>query len=169
MAGKVYFNCWRHDLVPDLRMYMEEEEYIDLKQITTEDFIYTGPFFLSCDHGCYHGNNTHGVMGQGCVEPDIEGKMVQEKCFEGINRADIVYAWLDSEDSFGTFVELGYAYSLGKEIWIGYPSFNVDMWFVYQTADKFLEDKCPKCAFRKLLKGKKTYLNLDGMRSLYLN
>ncbi len=183
MAGKVYFGCWRHELVKDLRGALEydEEGYKEIPQIEEEEFIYTGPFFMSCDHGCYHGENSHG-MGLYNIDSKIEYKpdgmsyypgeggfsvkenprqITQEKCITGIKNCDILFAWLDSEDSFGTFAEIGYAKALGKEIWIAYPHYNQDMWFLYMMANGTLQNSCPKCAFRKMLEGERSYIPLQ--------
>ena len=56
LAEKIDQTYWRHSLVPDLRNHP-----INGGPVHTKQFIYKGPFFISCDHGCFHGSNKHGV------------------------------------------------------------------------------------------------------------
>lgn len=47
---------------------------------------------------------------------------IANRCRSAIGNADLVFAWIDSEDCHGTLVELGYAYALRKDIFIAYDS-----------------------------------------------
>ena len=51
-----------------------------------------------------------------------------------IRKADLVFAWIDSLDCYGTIVEIGYAHGRQKKIVIAGPEFYKDLWFVYQFA-----------------------------------
>jgi len=71
IAGKVAKLDFRHDLVPGLRDWRRENGSLECR-----DFIYVGPFFNSCDHGCMHGPGSHGVVGghgYGCLWPEDRG------------------------------------------------------------------------------------------------
>lgn len=110
------------------------------------EFIYTGAFTIGCDHGCSHkkfetfndstrGSGTHGAASSTCVETDLPPSFIQDRCFNGIARADMVFVWIDSEDCYGTLVEIGYAKALGKPIAI-YHSYKVnpkgELWFAFE-------------------------------------
>ena len=86
-------------------------------------FLYGGPFFISCDHGCAHGPATHGAGSSFCNEsPDgrLETRArVLEVNFKRIARCDLFLAYLNSTDCYGTLVEIGYAHALDKNITIG--------------------------------------------------
>ena len=65
IAGKIGKNDFRHALIPGLR-----EHHPDSGPLDCGAFRYVGPFFESCDHGCRHGRNSHGVLGE--FEPSCE-------------------------------------------------------------------------------------------------
>lgn len=134
-AGKINKNDWRHILYKNLRGANSP--------IINDNLIYNGPFFISCDHGCYHGENSHGV---GTNKDVCEIEMNKSKteafinCINYINDSDIVFAYINSMDCYGTIAEIGYAYSERKEIYIAVDSklknkIN-DLWFVLQMANK---------------------------------
>ena len=150
LAGKITQNDWRGAFFEhpwDLRDARPDECDPLYTKVGHE---YTGPFFISCDHGCYHGNSTHALTGPGCQsENGYHRNDILMKCLNWINRADIVFAWIDSTDCYGTLAEIGYAYTHNKHIWIAFSDklFNYklgtqpdlpenhDMWFVSQMAD----------------------------------
>lgn len=136
-------------------------------------FDYVGPFFIGCDHGCFHGDNTNGSIETYCyydedgeVSDELEQAhgqqtadpftfhqfMVRELCLSSIKIADVVFAWIDSPDAFGTFTELGYACALGKEIWIAGPEYMPDMWFVYAASPgNFKVTQTPLAALQEFI------------------
>lgn len=121
MAGKITKNCQRHDIVDGLRYH----EYYEDNIVFDKKFIYVGPYFIGCYHGCYHGNSSHG---RGNFDNDINGCIqdasmyssqdIVNLCFCGINESDVVFCYLDSNTAYGTLVELGHAYTMGKVIYI---------------------------------------------------
>jgi len=79
-----------------------------------------------------------------------EHETVVDKCLKQIDFADIVFAWLDSEYSYGTLVEIGYARAKGKRVVVGVSntlSSSYDMWFAQQVADTCVKAKSPREAF----------------------
>ena len=62
--------------------------------------------------------------------------IVHDLCAKAIQSSDLVFAWIDSPDCYGTIAEIGYAAALGKTIWIAGPRRYRDLWFVYQYAHK---------------------------------
>ena len=126
-AGKISHTDWRHSLVSQLR----NSPWINPGPATelpihidgiAPGLHYSGPFFTSCDHGCFHGPNTHGVVasyGTHCTGtpypvPHKQRFRVATASKYQIHRADIVFAWLESETAYGTLLEIGFAHALGK-------------------------------------------------------
>ena len=133
IAGKIEQNCFRHDLVHGLR------ESLDGASIETERFIYTGPFFYGCDHGCCHGPSTHGRGSGGCTV--TTGRLdTYLRCLKGIQRADLLIAYITSNTCYGTLFELGIAQQAGKIIVMVYsPEMAVqrdDLWFSEMSASE---------------------------------
>lgn len=111
--------------------------------------IYGGPFALSCDHGCFHGNGTHGLLTQdvpcsgsadgtskwisksdhGILYPDV----AVSRCIEQIRDCHAVHCYLETISCYGTLVELGYASALAKPTYIYYSkkaqNWNKHFWF----------------------------------------
>ena len=115
------------------------------------DLDYTGPYFMSCDHGCFHGKNSHGVGAfdggeiKDSVKHDGLEKVLEDRkkrqehtvmlCRKAIENSSIFFAWIDDKTCYGTIAEIGYAKALGKTILIGGKKRFEDLWFVYAMAD----------------------------------
>jgi hypothetical protein len=166
LAGKVGQNDWRHDLVPGLRGLGDLYESIPnverfpvLEGAVLGKHDYTGPYFVSCDHSCYHGRTSHGVGAwndgesevefadegaeewddyRGCGPDGPHRDRVVALCLDAIRRSDLVFAWIDRDDCFGTLAELGYARAYGRTVWIAGPKPFRELWFVYEMADRSL-------------------------------
>jgi len=172
LAGKVTKNCWRHKIVDGLRGKDWDDGPLPCAvYIDGESFDYTGPFFVSCDHGCYHGEGTHGVLGMNATEEvdgikeevpwistcgsgdekleeweiidnhgcrlGCEGQLfVVRKCMQAIDQANVVMAWIDTSDCFGTLYELGRARDGTTEVWIAFKTIQLReaMWFAATDA-----------------------------------
>lgn len=118
LAGKISKNNWRNKILKKSRIDELEAPYI-LK----EGLEYTGPYFLSCDHGCYHGDRTHGRRVEGvsiCSDDYINESRERtiSKCYQWIDDADILFCWIDDITAYGTFTEIGYASAKNKIIYI---------------------------------------------------
>lgn len=159
-AGKIGKGDWRHSLFPGLRdASMREGKGHDgpicnglmepYPVPSAGNVVYGGPFFVSCDHGCYHGTGTHGIgIGNdggwlGCVEAqgeltspdDVRRTQIVELCQHWIEECDAVFVWLDSTDAYATFAEIGYAVALGKPVFLYEPlPARDDWWFIRRLA-----------------------------------
>ncbi|OPY87468.1 MAG: Nucleoside 2-deoxyribosyltransferase [Smithella sp. PtaU1.Bin162] len=149
MAGKIAPNDWRYDIFKNL--YDHNCNKLELnEQLLLGNFEYFGPFFIDCSHmGCCFGDNSHGRgLGLNHYHPHItlcdgetipeKRETVVEKCLSWLNSSDIVFCWLNKNNAYGTLVEIGYAHSKNKPIFIAMPiGFNVyqDMWFALTLAD----------------------------------
>lgn len=152
MAGKIRKGDWRI-VFQDNRTYGDDYDQIawqvSLKTINGYH-NYTGPYFASCDHGCAHnGLGLHATSScNTMLEPTIKFHGQEEPnsgfyewrgrvfgvCQVAILRSDIVIAYIDAHDCYGTIAEIGYAYGKGKQIYIFGPEMYDDMWFVYQMS-----------------------------------
>jgi hypothetical protein len=107
LAGKIGKNDWRHKLVPGLRGHSWS-----LGPIATRDFIYAGPFFQSCDHGCLHGPSSHGVgAGVGTCTEEITYSPADIIRLNdaALYSADLLFVYITATDCHGTMVEIGRA------------------------------------------------------------
>lgn len=147
LAGKISKNDWRNGIIET-----RNTTPLPRNEATTiHGDIYTGPYFVSCDHGCYHGDSKHGIL-DGCAsdaeqaiiydledrcnltDPDGGHGFLSNGCYDGVRNTipklclswiddcDVLFAWIETKDCFGTFTEIGYAYGKGKEIWVGYSN-----------------------------------------------
>jgi hypothetical protein len=150
MAGKIKKNCWRHGIVDGLRSAIQgvcgNNEYVEpLPSVLLNSVFgkhhYVGPFFVGCDHGCYHGDGRHGFSASDRHSvPTLGGQqLAYKRALIGIENCDLFFAWIDSKDCFGTLVEIGYARALGKDVYIGiHTDFDdSDLWF---ALDPFSSD-----------------------------
>lgn len=151
LAGKISSDGWRQELVDIRNNFYGDEKFLIREGYVldyNDDITIVGPFFLSCDHSCYHGNNSHGVGLNKYYEDgtryDCYGyttdlfteQEVYNICIEQIKKSDIVFAYIDATTCYGTLFELGYAASIGKDIIIlyDYEFPSNDMWFINRAA-----------------------------------
>lgn len=149
-AGKISKNDWRNELTtisikPSWNNVGRWDywgiwgKYNYKQYLEQEDFIYTGPFFISCDHGCSHGENTHGAGESSCIDKAPKKAEIFEGCINQIKDSDYVFCWIDEMDCYGTLFELGVAHNQGKNIFIGInaklKSEKDDLWFVKNCAE----------------------------------
>ena len=150
LAGKIRARCWRHNLIAELRNH-----HWNMGPLTQDEFIYIGPFFAGCDHACYHSANTHG-NGNGCSpDLDIDRQTVARLCRQAVDKADLVYCYIDAADCYGTIAEIERAHIQGARVVIAFaPGLarpeNNDFWFVCEGAYKVYYDVC-ECQLQKLL------------------
>lgn len=145
LAGKIKQNGWRELIVGYRCNHLYGGDNVDLTKYTVkynDQITITGPWFLSCDHGCYHGDNTHGlgINKMGC--PDANGDDYSESevydiCTQQIMGSDIVFAYIDDNTCYGSLYEIGLAKALDKKIIIVFDNGELmsDMWFICQGAD----------------------------------
>lgn len=154
LAGKIYPYDWRHsfinirgesgymggDLIPIMRKFF----FTHYGQ-SFRDLLITGPFFISCDHSCFHGDNTHGVGNnkETCDGESLRGlqeKDVVDICLTQISNSDIVFSYIEDNTCYGTIAELGYARKKNKKIFIVFknPKLADELWFVKNMADQFI-------------------------------
>lgn len=128
-----------------------EKHFGELPVISKYPYIQvTGPFFLSCDHGCYHGEKSHGVGAvewkdisghggtwSGCAGYSFTREEVMQICLHQIHRSDMVFAYIDDPTCYGTLFEIGFAKSAGKTVVVMFDKQETadEMWFIAEGAD----------------------------------
>lgn len=78
LIGKITKNGWRSEIYPELRGYDDIILNGDGKMTDIYDkYLYGGPIFIGCDHGCAHGRNEHGTgtTANNCCSEDSAQKI----------------------------------------------------------------------------------------------
>lgn len=130
LAGKISKNGWRNELGCNASVYAGGKmgEW-GVEEISPNIFC-TGPWFVSCDHGCFHGDKMHGVglpvlTENACTsEPSLSRSKVVQLCLKAIDDCDFVFCWLDEPGAYGTMFEIGYAIGKGKKVYVSGPVFS---------------------------------------------
>lgn len=95
-------------------------------------FDLVGPYFEDCwgGHGSDLGAGTHGV------EDSSRRRYVVARCKQAISIADIIFAWIDDLEAYGSLWELGYA--TGRVpiivVAVSYGLHLDDFWFATEHA-----------------------------------
>jgi len=167
-VGKIEHTGWRHRIFDLRNIDYPWDAYISgyaprIGHCIAPALHYGGPFTVGCDHGCYHGPNTHGA---GVNRDTCEGGMwdsslpcnqksfaaqIVSNCLRSIAGVDIVFAWIDDLTAYGSLAELGFARALGKQIWLAWPNEFSDLWFIKEFASEVLIAESAELAFRELL------------------
>ena len=145
LAGKISHHGWRDKIVCDIDAFTGEIYEKSYSNTRIDDLITSGPFFISCDHGCYHGSDSHGVggyesgdeYGYRCAGYGIPKSIVPTICKKQIDRSNFVFAYIDSDSCYGTLCEIGYA--IGKRhpvtIMFANDQLEKDMWFIAEISN----------------------------------
>ena len=167
-AGKVDKNDWRHRIAPSIRRLAGSHDTLDQDvlysfPIETEynGILYAGPFVIGCDHGCYHGEKTHGCgveQGTCASQGEVSREQIVFWCTSMIDAADAFFAWIDSTDCYGTLAEIGYAHARGKPIFLSIsPRLGeeyAELWFIRKMAKEVLHIGDPVRGFEQFLRGR---------------
>lgn len=176
LAGKIDKNDWRHDLVPDLRGHLWTDGPID-----TALYKYVGPFFVACDHGCNHKPSSHSATaGYEFGESEFTRSNVISNNNSALNAADLVFAYINAPDCFGTLVELGWALRAGKRVVVVFATEILfdDFWYVSHQAHSvhinqgpsilktLLELEIDKFRYEQLLRSQRLNTSLVSVEDL---
>ncbi len=150
LAGKIRKHCWRHGLVSGLRQHSWDDGVLP-----QDAFVYVGPFFVGCDHGCFHNKSSHGAIAlrevNACPGRDIQAEFdtprleVANLCLGAVAKADLLFCYIDSADCFGTIVEVGYALAQDVPVVIAFApgvasAADNDFWFACEKAHWVIYD-----------------------------
>jgi len=139
MAGKIEKGDWREGVYgrghhDDLYNQLANTGRIQFPVIEIDDNNdYTGPYFVGCDHGCFHGEATHGVgarcecgktwstnhfhecpdCGMGadnyCTTHPTQENIFQACRYAIMRETTTFFAWVDTRECYGTIAEIGIA------------------------------------------------------------
>ncbi len=161
LAGKITKNGWRNEIVPCLRDAWGAPclDAADWRDIDPLDFWfggvrfhYTGPYFVGCDHGCFHGPNSHGIL-------DVDEETAEDNdaarresvfhlCMRWLAEAQVVFAHIDAPDAQGSLFEIGCAYGR-RPVFLNFASEDVasECWFAAKGAERVSVNPDPRRAF----------------------
>jgi hypothetical protein len=158
--GKISHNGWRNQLFPirnETAPDSSAPQYWEWPDIPIERLpgaAYVGPYFLSCDHGCYHSEpHSHGVAAGGDAEggayPGLSRPDVAKRCLSAIESATHIFAWIDDTTAYGSLVEIGYAKALNKSVHLYFSSTADlgDLWFAGQVSSSFSKSNSASAAW----------------------
>ncbi|MDN5506932.1 MAG: AlpA family phage regulatory protein [Comamonas sp.] len=148
------FSCWRifdvskSNALGDLETESSEADVLIAPPQemvfhgTRTRFMYSGPWKArGSDHGYMHGVTS--------CSPDRAQNAAYRGALQGISRADVVVAYLEDLEAYGTLVEVGYARAAGKKVIVitspalHKPPLNngwsSELWFAIRAADRHIE------------------------------
>jgi hypothetical protein len=136
--GKITKNGWRSDF--GVSMPCEWEEYANASPRPVQfGFDYCGPFFIACDHGCAHLNQSHATAS--CSGFEFHPAQVFAQSKRQIQQAGFAFVWAgigeDALDTaYGSLVEIGIANALNKPILLAHhPDADLrPFWFSVEAA-----------------------------------
>ena|SRR5215472_17231012 len=162
LAGKISKGDWRHKVMSASvdhisKSFEEWNRPWSSRRAKCLNHDYVGPFFTSDDHGCSHsvGRGVHGNADASCFISDENAvqQFILRECLSAISTADLVFAWLDELDAYGTYAELGYARAksvltvIGVGEWLRRRSDGwKQLWFVARMADHMVWESSPEDA-----------------------
>lgn len=102
---------------------------------------YTGAFPIMIDdsHACDHGIRSK-TLGHNPVSD--QGLALQRNCFRAIDTSDIVFAWIDRAELYGTVAEIVYAATKGKRVWLAFADQSLEQayWFAAHCATLIVDE-----------------------------
>ena len=145
-------------------------------------FVYSGPLIPSCDHGCWH-YFFEGMPGYDCgfLTDGEEHIAIEDNSYAAIvgstisqiQSSDLLFAWFDSYDAYGTIAEIGIAVGNNIPVYIGFqetvfpkeegePPMDWDtakehlvgreLWYVAELAHQTCISSDPASAFTRALR-----------------
>jgi hypothetical protein len=81
-----------------------------------------------------HGSGAGYRIEYGAPLNDRRRDLIRRRCLAAVATSDLVFAWIDSPDCYGTVAELGMAAALGKLICVAGPQAYPDMWLACSCA-----------------------------------
>lgn len=138
-SGKNCGKDWRSDFGVDFDFYSRPSDLPELDmRYTRTGYAYCGPYpvDITSGHGAPGHFESYYETSGGTSESD--NKKVLSKCLKYIDQCEVLFAWIFSDDCYGTLAEIGYAKAKKKTIVIGVKNdVNVDeLWFSLSMADR---------------------------------
>ena len=140
LAGKIAKDGWRDVLVPRLDNHLWEDGPIE-----TASYIYVGPFFTHSTHDCPYGPSKQGMLEN--FHARYSRLDVVRLNMAALASANLLFAYIDSGDCYGTIMEIGWAIAKGIRVALVFaPDVNKrDFWFLRLQSDAEYENARPCC------------------------
>lgn len=155
IAGKISRENFRELIIPRLSSHQWGDP-----NIQTESYEYLGPYTVNCKHGCFSGNGTHESVGSdGSIE--LSQKDVIYANMRALESADLVFAYINTTDCYGTLMEIGWA--IAREIYVVLmlsPDVPVhELWFIAGQVNSVHYNVRPCCLKQLINQEIKNYVN----------
>jgi hypothetical protein len=183
LAGKITGTTWREMIVPDWSDENGSNSYYEAHYETRGSYCendwsvvmnacnvlgvnlhYTGPWWKDpfC-HGWSGGSkHPHGYgsyLEERVELSEIDSRRVQvsDAVQVAIQRADLLFAWIDGPDCYGTILEIGYARAMDKAVVVAFSEEFAsteaahEMWLLTKWG-YYIEDKTPERAWNQFWK-----------------
>jgi hypothetical protein len=126
---------------------------------------YSGPYWRSLGRFGGHGNlavDAAGLHANGDIGAEdhhgstavVRPRELAVTIREAILRADLVFAWIASRETFGTLVEVGFAAASGRLVVVAAPRFDRELWLAGAFAHRFIRSASPGAAWSALWGGR---------------
>lgn len=152
LAGKITNDWWRGNILdnepgefdrtrgisldyPDFDTFYDSEEEFD-------KFIITGPHSISCDHGCFHRSKhaSSNHFEEGWEDGGLVKGDVMMSCMHQIDKSDMIFAYINHDELYGTIAEIGYAFANDKFIFIVFA--NDELYYKYWFINEMSTNSC---------------------------
>lgn len=176
LAGKITGTTWRSSIIPDWSFENHSstyyQAYFDYEESKTWSVVpnactvsgvnlhYTGPWWKDTGggHGCSDDSRHPHGFSLDYDKPDhneVAARQVEvsNAVRRAIQAADLVFAWIDSKDCYGTILEIGFARALGKCVVVAMSQDFADtraareMWLATKWG-YYIDEKTPELAWR---------------------
>ena len=152
LAGKITGDAWRSQIIEGYEHENKTTAHLPanpgdfweawhgaVSVLDGHQLTYTGPWWVAPDFYCGHAQATKHSLGQhatphldnyGChadLSGGLDRSVVCHNIRTAIKRADLVFAWINSPDCYGTLFEIGYAVALGKAVVIAFDHTTDDV------------------------------------------
>jgi hypothetical protein len=178
LAGKITGDDWRSEII---KGYGHENQIAaDLPKdpgdfwetldkavcvLDCHHLTYTGPWWVAPELECGHARAINHSLGPHATPHldshgypvDLSGtwdkSVVCHNIRTAIKRADLVFAWINSADCYGTLFEIGYAVALGKAVVIAFHckdgEITQEHWVSHHMADITYQATSPTMAWQR--------------------
>ena len=128
LSGRISGTTWRESIVEGyLQDAAHSSDWPVLINAIFGKHSYVGPYWVRENDVS---GKRHGLTND--VLESYNHRLDPSVCFQAIDRADAVFAWIDSLECHGTIVELTYAWQKKKPVWAAFDTAAIreEMWFV---------------------------------------
>lgn len=174
LAGKITSPDWRplgdSSEVVDVSDYpgVDNRPWFSLKDKRHLEF--SGPYTIGSGHGCYSGRHGADCWGGEHYSIFKTDPAIVSAHQTAIGTSSLFFAWVDSQDCFGTLVEIGFARAYRRNtrfpvVLVAGPKCFHELWFSYCFADlAWFGDREPIAALNSmLLDGKGSSFDVDNL------